>query len=120
MIYLPTFHALSCGEIFPFKGGSMQKTLVVILLLVLCMSLFAGCFTMKHVVGSGSQSGVAETDRQWYILWGLVPLNTVDSKTMAGGATNYTIKTEYTALDFLINIVTGIVSIQSMTVEVKK
>ena len=98
----------------------MQKTLAVILLLVIGMSLFAGCFTMKHVVGSGSQSGVTETERQWYILWGLVPLNTVDSKTMAGGTGNYTVKTEHTALDFLINIFTGIVTIHSMTVEVKK
>jgi hypothetical protein len=76
---------------------------------------------MNHVVGEGGSAMSTPTkERQWYILWGLVPLNDVNSKAMAEGATNYTIRTQYTALDFLINILTGIVSIQSMTVEVRK
>lgn len=99
----------------------MRKTFATFLLFAISISLFAGCFTMNHVVGDGgAQMGAVKQERQWYVLWGLVPINEVDSKTMAEGATNYTVKTQYTALDFVINIFTGIVSIQSMTVEVKK
>ena len=98
----------------------MTKAIKLLLLTGVLLSTFAGCFTMNHVVGSGAQTGVVQTERQWYALWGLVPINTVDSKAMAGGASNYTVKTEYTPLDFIINIFTSIVSIESMTVEVRK
>jgi hypothetical protein len=98
----------------------MHRTFAALVLLAISISLFAGCFTMNHVVGDGSQSGSAKLERQWYVLWGLVPINNVDTKAMADGATNYTIKTEYTPLDFVINIFTSIVSVNSMTVEVKK
>ena len=98
----------------------MYKTFAVIVILALVVSSFSGCFTMNHVVGKGSQTGAVQQDRQWYILWGLVPLNKIDTHTMAGGASDYTIKTEYTPLDFLINIVTSLVTIESMTVEVRK
>jgi len=98
----------------------MRKVLAAVLLLAISMSLFAGCFTMNHVVGDGSQGGAAKQERQWYALWGLVPINNVDSKAMAEGATNYTVKTQYTPLDFIISIFTGIVTVQCMTVEVKK
>ncbi|MBI2618941.1 MAG: hypothetical protein HYW57_02565 [Ignavibacteriales bacterium] len=98
----------------------MKKTLAVILLLAVSLFLLNGCYTMTHVVGQGAQSNLTETARQWYVLWGLVPLNDVSSKSMAGGATSYTVKTEITPLDFLINIFTGFVTVYSMSVEVKK
>jgi len=98
----------------------MKKTLAVILLLSISLFLLNGCYTMTHVVGQGGQSNTTEMARQWYILWGLVPLNDVSSKSMAGGTANYTVKTEITPLDFLINIFTGFVTIYSMSVEVKK
>ena len=39
---------------------------------------------------------------------------------MAGGTTDYEIKTEHTVLDFVISIFTGLVSIHSRTVTVTK
>lgn len=98
----------------------MRTILCIILALSLMTMLFGGCFTMTHVVGDGSKTATTETARQWYILWGLVPLNKVDSKSMAGGATNYTIVSEYTAVDFILNIFTSFVTIESMTVQVSK
>jgi hypothetical protein len=58
--------------------------------------------------------------RQWYILWGLVPLNNVDTYHMAGGTKDYEIKTEASALDVIISIFTGIVTVNSRTVTVTK
>lgn len=98
-----------------------MRTLVKqIAVLAVVTSLLGGCFTMNHVVGEGAKTGVTKTERQWYALWGLVPINTVDSNAMAGSAKEYTIKTEYTPLDFVINIFTSLVTIESMTVEVTK
>ena len=58
--------------------------------------------------------------RQWYILWGLVPLNDVDTTELAGGSVNYEIDTEQGFLDIVINIFTGIVTVNSRTVTVTR
>ncbi len=89
------------------------------LLLVLSFTLNS-CYTLEHTVGDGAQGGQTEDARQWYVLWGLVPMNEVDSKQMAGGATDYTITTQHTFVDYVIGFFTGIVSIVPKTVKVTK
>ena len=91
--------------------------------------LFIGCATHIHTVGYGSQSGVKATARQYYLLWGLVPLNTVDTNEMAGVDINgkqiedYEIQTQFGVLDIVINwisIMTTGLFISSRTVTVTK
>lgn len=89
-------------------------------LVVLVMAGSTGCYTMHHVVGDGAKGNTVETERQWYILWGLVPLNKVDSKAMAKGSSNYEVKTEMTFIDAIIGAFTSIVTVVPMTIEVKK
>lgn len=86
---------------------------------VMMAVVLSSCMSLTHTVGAGG-SGESVTKRQWYVLWGLVPINEVDSKAMAGGAQNYTVKSSVTPLDFIINIFTGIITVNSQTVEVKK
>ena len=95
----------------------LKKTIAIV---VLCSFLLTGCFTMTHKVGSGAQGNTTTEERQWYVLWGLVPINNVDSQAMAGGATDYEVVTQATPVDVIIGIFTGIVTIQPMTVKVKK
>lgn len=97
----------------------MKKILKVVSIILLIL-FFVGCTTHIHKVGSGPQSYDSEELRQWYVLWGLVPLNDVDTKDMAGGALNYKITTEFTPLDFLISIPASVVSVSSRTVTVVK
>ena len=82
--------------------------------------MIVGCATHIHQIGKGAQSNQVVEARQWYILFGLVPLNQVDTAQMAGGATNYTIKTEQSALDVIMNLFTSYVSVNSRTVTVTK
>ena len=89
-------------------------------LLFAAMVMFSGCFTQRHVVGDGAQSGQVQEDRQWFVLWGLVPINEVDSATMADGAGNYEVKTEFSAVDVIIGIFTGLVSVYPRTVTVTR
>ncbi len=49
-----------------------------------------------------------------------MPINDVDSAELADGAADYTIETEQSALDVIINIFTSIVSVYSRTVTVTK
>ena len=91
-------------------------------LLLIAMFVASGCSAHIHVVGDGGDGDGSETveKRQWYVLWGLVPINDVDSAELADGAADYTIETEISFLDGIINIFTGVVSVYSRTVTVTK
>ena len=97
-----------------------MKRIAVLMIVVLIASFAIGCAAHIHTIGQGPQQSDKEAARQWYILWGLVPLNDVDSKAMAGGASDYEIKTEMSPIDFLIGIPAGFITIRSRTVTVTK
>lgn len=88
--------------------------------LILGILFVIGCSTHVHKVGNGAQGNDMMEARQWYVLWGLVPMNVVDTNAMAGAATDYEITTEFNALDFIINVFTGVATINSRTVTVRK
>ena len=99
----------------------MRKFLRSAVLAATCLTVgLGGCMTFDHTVGSGAQSNQKTEQAQWFVLWGLVPINKTDSKTLAGGASNYHVRTEYTPLDVLISFFTGIVSIHKQTISVEK
>jgi hypothetical protein len=81
---------------------------------------FVACSTHTHIVGKGAQGTQQVENRQWYILFGLVPLNDVKTSDMAAGATDYTIQTQQCALDVIMNIFTMYVTVSSRTVTVTK
>jgi len=97
----------------------MKRLKSLILALIILVSV-SSCFTIEHTVGTGATGTDTVAKKQWYALWGLVAITDVDSKAMAGGAENYTIKTERSFVDGLIGIFTGIVTIYPTTVEVTK
>ena len=53
-----------------------------------------------HIIGKGAQTGVEVKARQWYILFGLIPLNQVNINEMSGGATDFEIITKRSWLGF--------------------
>ncbi|NND73361.1 MAG: hypothetical protein HKN43_17430 [Rhodothermales bacterium] len=100
----------------------MKRSVFTSMLLVLfTCTMLTGCYSIDHVVGKGgATTGEIDEVRQWYVLFGLVPINEVDTADMADGADDYTITTEFTALDVIIGIFTGIVSVYPRTVRVTK
>jgi len=92
-------------------------TLIVLFAFVFTI---AGCYTNHHIIGDGPQGKTELSEKQWYILWGLVPLNTVDTNKMAGDVTDYEITTQHSFVDLLISAITGIVTIQVKSVTVEK
>ncbi|HTA77410.1 MAG TPA: tetratricopeptide repeat protein [bacterium] len=100
----------------------MKKAFLFLTCLVVLFAPLSGCYTMNNTIGSGAPDGapVAE-DRQWFLLWGLLPLNNVDGGKMAqdkGLRTNYTIQTQQSFIDVILNIFTGFVSVYSRDVKV--
>jgi len=87
---------------------------------LLALGLLIGCTANVHVVGDGPKGGLVVKQKQWYVLWGLVPITQVDSKAMAAGAEDYQIKTVYNVDEVIINIIGNYVSVNCRTVEVTK
>ena len=107
----------------------MNNKLITITLII--SMLFISCATHVHTVGYGPQAGTKVTSRQFYLLNGLVPLNSVDTSEMAGidsngnYITDYEIKTQTGPIDILLAFGLGLftygigpVIIQSRTVTV--
>ena len=72
--------------------------------------MLSSCNATMHTVGSGGKGdckSVGQYDvkkKQWYLFWGLLPLNKVDSKELVGDAQNYTVRTTTSFGDGLIAI----------------
>ena len=96
----------------------MKKVTIIFMLVALLVLM--SCSAHIHTVGKGAQGNQVVEARQWYILFGLAPLNEVDTNQMAGDAVDYEIKTEQSALDIIFNMFTSAISVYSRTVTVTK
>ena len=101
-----------------------SKRLVSLVLLVAVTMSMAGCFTIKiggkAQLAPSTEEGTKVAQKScWYALWGLVPIgdNSTDS-LIPETAKKVRVETKFTVLDFLINIFTGIVTIETLSVEV--
>jgi len=100
-----------------------RKLVGLILLLTVSMSV-AGCFTIRvggkaELAPSTEEGTKVAHKRCWYALWGLVPIsdNSTDPAIPAT-VKKVRVETKFTVTDFLINIFTGIVTIETYTVEI--
>ncbi len=101
----------------------MKKALCLLLCCGFLSISLSGCYTLNHTVGNGGNGQTVASNREWYILWGLIPLNNVDGEKMAlenNLTNNYTITSQMSFVDVLLSIVTGIVTIHAQTVSVSK
>jgi flagellar basal body-associated protein FliL len=92
----------------------------VALILIISLIVMVACAAHVHKVGVGAKKGISTQKRQWYALWGLAPLNQIDTREMAGDAKDYEIKTEASPVDIILNIFTSYITITSRTVTVTK
>lgn len=97
----------------------MKKIKALFLVAVISIAMVS-CYSTHHTVGKGATGNNVETEKQWYALWGLVPINNVDSKNMVGSSTDYEIETKHTFVDYVISAFTSLVTISVQTVEVTK
>lgn len=100
------------------------KQLVSLILLVAVTMCLAGCFTIKiggktELATSTEEGTKIAQKRCWYAIWGLVPIsdNSTDS-LIPPTAKKVRVETKYKVSDFLINILTGLVTIETFSVEI--
>jgi hypothetical protein len=98
----------------------MFKKGIAVFMIIVFVVMLSGCAAHIHKIGKGAQGNDMVEKRQWYALFGLIPLNEVDSAEMAGGAKDYTITTQQNEIDILLNIFTSYITVNSRTVTVEK
>lgn len=79
----------------------------------------AGCVGHTHVVGLGSTGSNAVTERQFYLFFGLVPVNDVDSQRLAPDLTSYTVETCFGLGDLLLAPVLLPLTVTSRSVTIR-
>ena len=101
-----------------------QKRLIALLVLFIWVMSLAGCFTIKiggkaQLASSHEAGTLVAQKRCWYALYGLIPLgdNSTDS-IIPATAKKVRVETKYKLSDALINLFTGLVSIETFSVEV--
>lgn len=80
----------------------------------------AGCFSQKVDVGAGASSGQEQELNQWFALWGLVPITSIDAQSAIGDAQDYTVHSVFTPIDVVINIFTSIVTVYRKSIIIEK
>ncbi len=105
------------------KKLNLNSAIALITLIIFLSS----CNATMHTVGTGGKGNCKEVGqydakkKQWYLFWGLLPLNKVDSKELAGGARNYTIRTTTSFGDGLIAIPGSyLLGLRTQTIRVSK
>ncbi len=107
----------------PARRVRAAATRVIAMALVACVLLTTatGCFTQSVPFGSGGTGASEQEFNQWFVLWGLVPITEIEEDVTAaiGGTTDYTLTSEFTPIDCVINIFTSVVTVyrKSMIVE---
>ena len=88
-----------------------------ILIIATSLVLFiSACTTHTHIVGNGAQGSAEVSKRQLWVI-SLVPINDVDTRKMAGGATDYEIQTQVDLIDIIVSgLTSGIVTSRNVTV----
>lgn len=94
-----------------------MRRVTAVVVMASFLLIMVGCSAHIHTIGNGAQGNNVIQERQWYILWGIVPLNDIRTDQMTSAA-DYTIKTEQSVLDVIINIFTSVVTVYSRTVTV--
>ena len=94
---------------------------IISVFMVISMLILVGCSTHVHTIGTGPQTGLEKSARQYYLLYGLIPINTVNTGEMVGDATNYEIQSQVAPMDIVINVasavaIAGVVSSRTVTV----
>ncbi len=84
----------------------MLKTIKLGALAIVSSMVLTSCYSYTSVVGNGAQGNSQVSKKNHYIIGGLAPISVSDSKEMAGGAKDYTIKTEQTFIDGLLSALT--------------
>ena len=84
----------------------MKKIILNLTAILGLAVIMTSCFSQSYTVGSGSQTGVTVKEKNHYVVYGLAAIKTSSPTEMAGGAKNYSVNTQHSFVDGIINALT--------------
>jgi len=89
------------------KFISMKKQLLKWSLVVAIAMTMTSCYTFTATVGNGPQTGTKVVAHNHYVIAGLAPISTANTKVLAGDAKDYSITVTHSFIDGFLNMLTG-------------
>lgn len=78
------------------------RAALVLVLFALLVPMLAGCVVHRHRLGNGPAGAGEQTLRQYYIFFGWLRLNDVDTQRVTADLSSYAIETEFSLVDILL------------------
>jgi len=85
----------------------MKKSLLKLSLVVAIAMTMTSCYSFTAVVGNGPQTGAKTVAHNHYLIDGLAPISTANTKELTGGAKDYSITVTHSFIDGFLNMLTG-------------
>lgn len=98
---------------------SLRRTLLHAVMLGVASGL-CGCSVHEHTVGLGPNELGSESHRQFYLFFGWLRLNDVDSQRLAADSTSYRITSEWSWIDALLSPLLLPLTVTTRTVTVER
>ena len=84
----------------------MKRLVLNLAVMITASVVMTSCYSYTSVVGKGAQGNQQTTKWNHYVVMGLAPVAVSDSKQMAEGSENYTVRTEQSFVNGLISALT--------------
>ena len=95
----------------------MKKSLVKWSFIFAVSFMMTSCYTFTATVGNGPQTGTKIVAHNHYLVEGLAPISTVDTKELVGDAKDYSITVSHTFIDgFLAMLTSGMYAPTTVTI----
>ncbi|MEA4839441.1 MAG: hypothetical protein VB110_00370 [Bacteroidales bacterium] len=85
----------------------MKKKLLKLSLFVVIAMTMSSCYTFTATVGNGPQTGTKIVAHNHYVIDGLAPISTANTKELAGDAKDYSITVTHSFIDGFLSMLTG-------------
>ncbi|OIP83846.1 MAG: hypothetical protein AUK44_04115 [Porphyromonadaceae bacterium CG2_30_38_12] len=85
----------------------MKKKLLKFAFLIVMTVTMTSCYTFTATVGKGPQNGIKTVAHNHYLIYGLAPIATADTKQLVGETENYSITVSHSFIDGFLNALTG-------------
>ncbi|MDD4777012.1 MAG: Bor family protein [Fermentimonas sp.] len=85
----------------------MKKKIIRLTAVLFAALLMSSCYSYTTVVGDGAQGNQQISKWNHYLIGGLAPIGVSDPAVLAGGAQDYTVKTEMSFVNGIVNLLTG-------------
>ena len=67
----------------------MRRFVKSLLVLLVILPLLTSCYSHKFVIGNGPQTGIENSGKNNFFLYGLIPGKVSDPQELAAGATDF-------------------------------